>query len=348
MGRQFSGYDGLVHLETHAFVDLQVNGFAGVDFNDSATTVEDYQRALSTIWTTGVTRLFPTIITADLAKMRHCLETAAFAAEMPVMGPSIAGIHLEGPWISPQDGPRGAHPRQQVRGPNREEFSSLQEAARGRIKIVTLAPEVDGAMAMIEWLVSQGVVVGIGHSAANAPRIADAVRAGARLSTHLGNGCAETMHRHHNLIWEQLAADQLWASFIVDGHHLPRAMLRPMIRAKGIARSFLVTDATAPAGCAPGLYRFGDQEVELTAAGRVQLAGTSRLAGSALRMDQAVANTVRLTGIAWEDALAMAGTQAAAAVGLSFPNDRVRLEISGEIIVVCSTIRGGETLWEKR
>jgi N-acetylglucosamine-6-phosphate deacetylase len=136
-------------------------------------------------------------------------------------------------------------------------------------------------------------------------------------------------------------------------------MVKAMIRAKSAARSFLVTDATAPAGCAPGPYKFGDQNVELTAEGRVQLSGatseatsgatsgTSRLAGSALRMDQAIANTVRFAGIAWEEALAMAGPQAAAAAGMSFPNDRVVLEISEQEIVVCSTIREGETLWEK-
>jgi len=348
-----------VLVETHAFVDLQVNGFAGVDFNDPASTAEDYQRALSAIWTTGVTRLFPTIITADCGNMRLCLETAALAAEKPAIGPSIAGIHLEGPWISPDDGPRGAHPRQHVRKPHREEFLRLQDSSRGRIKIVTLAPEIEGAMSMIDWLAAQGVVVSIGHSTANAAQILDAVRAGARLSTHLGNGCAETMHRHHNPIWEQLAEDRLCASFIVDGHHLPPAMVKAMIRAKSAARSFLVTDATAPAGCAPGPYKFGDQNVELTAEGRVQLSGatseatsgatsgTSRLAGSALRMDQAVANTVRFAGIAWEEALAMAGPQAAAAAGMSFPNDRVVLEISEQEIVVCSTIREGETLWEK-
>jgi N-acetylglucosamine-6-phosphate deacetylase len=334
-------------LSTIGFVDLQVNGFAGVDFNDPACTVEDYQTAVAATWTTGVTRLFPTIVTADGVNMRHCLETASLAAETRPIGPSIAGIHLEGPWISPEDGPRGAHLRQHVRKPDREEFSRLQESAQGRIKVVTLAPELDGAIDMIEWFTAQGVLVSIGHSMASSAQIGDAVRAGARLSTHLGNGCAETIHRHHNLIWEQLASDELCASFIVDGHHLPPAMLKSMIRAKSVARSFLVTDATAPAGCDPGPFKFGDQDVELTAAGRVQLAGTSRLAGSALRMNDAVANTVRLAGVSWEDALAMAGPQAASAVGMSFPNDRVSFEISDDKLSVCATIREGETLWAK-
>ena len=174
---------------------------------------------------------------------------------------------------------------------------------------------------------NQGVVVALGHTAASARAIDDAVRAGARLSTHLGNGCAGMLDRHDNPIWPQLAADSLRTSFIADGHHLPPAALKAMIRAKGVRQSLLVTDATAPACCPPGRFQFGGMDVELTPAGRVQLAGTSRMAGSALRMDDAVSNAVRDAGISWADALAMAGEQPAAAMGMSFPRDRVQAEI---------------------
>ncbi len=342
-----------------AFCDLQVNGFAGTDFNSPDVSMAGYARAVEELWKTGVTRFLPTIITAGHAEMCRCLRAAALAAQAPRMGASIAGIHLEGPWVSPDDGPRGAHPRRHVRAPDAQEFLRLQDAAAGRIRLVTLAPEWPGAPAIIAWLVEQGVHVAMGHTAATAAQIADAVRAGARLSTHLGNGCAEMLHRHHNPIWEQLACDELSVSLIVDGHHLPPAVVKSMIRAKGPGRIFLVTDASAPAGCLPGRYQLGEAEVELTSAsgpadiGRVVLHGgadtadsPARLAGSALRMDQAIANTVRFAGVSWEQALAMAGPIPAAAAGLSFPNDNVLVECHGHGLVIHRVFREGELLWQ--
>jgi N-acetylglucosamine-6-phosphate deacetylase len=328
-------------LASHAFFDLQVNGFSGIDFNDPAITAAQYQPAIQKMWTTGVSRCLPTIITASQEVMCLCLKTAAQAAELPRIGPSIAGIHLEGPWISPHDGPRGAHPRSHVRPPDQDAFLRLEESAQGMIRMVTLAPELDGAAGFIAWLVEKGVAVSIGHSAASAQQIRDAISAGARFSTHLGNGCADTMHRHHNPLWEQLAADDLTASFIVDGHHLPAAVVKSMLRVKG-ERAILVTDATAPACCPPGRYKFGGADVELTQENRVQLAGTTRLAGSALRMDDAVALTVEWAGVPMDTALAMAGTRPAAAMGMSFPEDRVILDG----FKVVETIRGGETVWK--
>jgi N-acetylglucosamine-6-phosphate deacetylase len=165
----------------------------------------------------------------------------------------------------------------------------------------------------------------------------------------LGNGAAEMIHRHHNVIWEQLADDRLSASFIMDGHHLPRAMAKSMLRAKGVARSVLVTDAVAPAGCPPGRYRLGEQEVELTPEGRVHLAGTRRLAGSALRMDRAVAKAVDLAGVPLADALRMAGPQPAALLGREFPRDHVLLNWEagppGPRVQIRAAVREGELVW---
>ena len=145
---------------------------------------------------------------------------------------------------------------------------------------MTLAPEVPGALGLIEQLASAGVKVAIGHTAASPDQIADAIAAGATLSTHLGNGCASMLPRHPNVIWEQLAADGLFASLIADGHHLPAATVKAMVRAKGVERTILVTDAIAAAGCAPGRYRIGAVECELGPDGRVSLPGTPFLAGS--------------------------------------------------------------------
>ena len=195
-------------------------------------------------------------------------------------------------------------------------FERRQEAARGRIVLVTLAPEVEGAIALIEWLVTTGVRVAIGHTAATGDQIAAAVSAGATLSTHLGNGCAADLPRHPNLIWDQLADDRLHASVIVDGHHLPASTVKAMTRAKGPERTILVSDAIAAAGCNPGRYTIGGVECELHGDGRVSLPGTPFLAGSSLTLDRAIENTVRFTGLPVADVSAMASTGPARYIGM--------------------------------
>jgi N-acetylglucosamine-6-phosphate deacetylase len=294
------------------FFDLQVNGFAGVDFNDPRTTPDEVARALAAMRTTGVTRCLPTLITSSLETFAACAASVLACGDA-----AVAGVHMEGPYISAEDGPRGAHPREHVSAASVDDFERRQAAADGRILLVTLAPEVPGALALIEHLVMRGVRVAIGHTAATSVQVADAVRAGATLSTHLGNGCASMLPRHPNVIWDQLACDALRASFIVDGHHLPPATVKSMVRAKGVGRSILVTDATAAAGCPPGRYRLGALDVELDATGRVAAPGATNLAGSALTMDRAVANTVRFTGLTLEEVLPMASTHPAAYLGLA-------------------------------
>jgi N-acetylglucosamine-6-phosphate deacetylase len=223
---------------------------------------------------------------------------------------------MEGPYLSPDDGPRGAHPRAFVRGADVDDLRRRQEAAGGRIRLVTVAPEAPGVLKVIEHLVGGGVRVAIGHTSATPAQIADAVSAGATLSTHLGNGCAQVLPRHPNVIWEQLADDRLMASFIVDGHHLPAATVKSMVRAKTPGRSILVTDAIAAAGMPPGRYTLGGQEVELSPAGRVAAPGAPNLAGSALRLDVAIGKTVRFTGLVLEDVVPMASTRPAEYVGV--------------------------------
>lgn len=298
-------------------IDLQVNGFAGVDFNDPEAPLEEIARAIRDIRSTGVTRFFPTVITGSPHRMIGAFARLARAKRELSEGSSIAGIHVEGPFISPDDGPRGAHPREHVRPPDRQEFLRMQEAAEGNIRLVTLAPETPEAIALIEFLVERGVVVSLGHTAAAAGQIRGAIKAGATMSTHLGNGAHSILPRHPNYIWEQLAADELYASFIADGIHLPPSFVKCALRAKGIDRSVLVTDATSPANCQPGRYRLGDMEVELTPENRVQITGTDRLAGSALRMDRGVENLIRFAGLTLEQALRMATVNAAKAVNLS-------------------------------
>jgi N-acetylglucosamine-6-phosphate deacetylase len=306
-----------MNVDSAGFCDLQVNGFAGVDFNRPGLTEDALERAAAALRRTGVTRFLPTLITAPLESFAACARVLA-----RWRSPAMLGIHAEGPYLSPTEA-RGAHPAAHLRPASREDFARRQDAAEGRIVLVTLAPEVPGALELTAHLVAAGVRVAIGHSNASPEQIRDGVRAGATLSTHLGNGCAGGLPRHPNLIWEQLAADELQACFIADGHHLPPATLKAMVRAKTPARSLLVTDATAAAGAPPGRYGLGELEIEKSAAGRVTLPREGKLAGSALTLDEAVGRAARETGTPITEVLAMASTQPAAAIGAA-PAGRVR------------------------
>lgn len=298
-------------VELPGLVDLQVNGFVGVDFTDPALTTDGVLKAVAAIERTGVTRFLPTLITSSLETFVTCARTLVRTKHA-----AIAGIHMEGPYISPEDGPRGAHLRAFVRGADVDDFRRRQDAAEGRIRLVTLAPEAPGALPLIEHLVASRVKVAIGHTGATGAEIQDAVKAGATLSTHLGNGCANMLPRHPNVIWEQLGEDRLLASFIVDGHHLPPATVKAMVRAKTPARTILVTDAVGAAGMPPGRYTLGGLEVELSPEGRVAAPGAPNLAGSALRLDVAIGNTVRFTGLPLEEIVPMASTRPADYLGI--------------------------------
>lgn len=295
------------------WVDIQVNGFAGVDYNSPATPHEEIARSVHVQYSAGVTRFYPTVITGSPDDMLGALKNLARAKDTLAEGVAMDGFHVEGPHISPDEGPRGAHPKRCVRPPDIDEFRRWQEATDGRVRLVTIAPEWPQAPRYIEAVVAQNVVVSIGHTAAEARHIADAVSAGATMSTHLGNGAHGVMRRHPNYIWEQLAEDRLRASFIVDGIHLPGSFLKVALRAKGVERAVLVTDASSPAGCAPGRYRLGKQDVDLTADNRVVLAGQDRLAGSALKMDRGVENLMRLGELSLADAVRLATVNAARA-----------------------------------
>lgn len=292
-----------MRIELPGLFDLQVNGFGGIDFNAPDLTVDRAAEALERMRATGVTRCLPTLITSSFAQFAGSARVLARTTST-----AVAGIHMEGPYLSAEDGARGAHPREHVMPASVDDFNRRQDAADGRIVLVTLAPEVPGAVALIDHLVASGVHAAIGHTAATPQQIGEAIAAGATLATHLGNGCAQMLPRHPNVIWELLAADGVFASFIVDGHHLPPATVKAMVRAKGARKTILVTDAIAAAGCAPGPYSIGGVDCDLGEDGRVSLPGTPYLAGSSLTMNRAIANTVRFTGLPLDEVIPMAST----------------------------------------
>ena len=295
---------------TPALIDIQMNGFAGFDLNVATVTSEDVSAMVRALWRVGTGFLCPTVVTGSFEGIGNSLRAILKACEVDSrVAHSVLGIHLEGPYISAEDGPRGAHPLEHVREPDWDEFQRWQDIAEGQITIVTLAPEKKGAIPFIKKLVANGVVVALGHTAAAADDIRAAIDAGARLSTHLGNGAHALIRRHPNYIWEQLGADELWASLIVDGHHLPPTVAKSMIRAKTLDRCLLVSDAVALAGMQPGIYQFAGKSVELTAERCVRLVGTEYLAGSAIELARGIENSVRFAGISLKEAVSLATLQ---------------------------------------
>lgn len=308
-----SGQRGRARYLAPGFIDLQVNGYAGVDFCAPGASMRDIGRAIDAILATGTTRIFPTVITGMPDTMLGSIEMLAKARAALPHGRVMEGLHIEGPHISPNDGARGAHPKAAVRPPSIEEFDRWQEAAGGLIKIVTVAAEWEDAPAYIAHITSKGVVAALGHQEATEEQIHTAVMAGATMSTHLGNGANASLPRHPNYLWTQLAEDRLWASLIVDGIHLGKSFLTVALRAKGLDRAVLITDAVAPAGCEPGQYKLGEVEVILHPDGKVTLTNEMRLAGSSLRMDRGIENLMRLCGLTLRDAIRMATTNPAKA-----------------------------------
>jgi N-acetylglucosamine-6-phosphate deacetylase len=289
-------------------IDLQVNGFAGYDVNSEELTTETIIGLVDVMLSKGVTCFAPTIITAPEEKICHALSVIAQARRTQSrVAACIPFIHLEGPHISPLDGYRGAHPADAVRPPSIPKFERWQRLAEGHIGIVTLSPHFSESTAYVAALVKQGIHVAIGHTHASPEQICQAVDAGARLSTHLGNGIALEIPRHRNPLWAQLADDRLTATFIADGHHLPSDLLKVILRAKGIERSILVSDSVALAGMPAGVYTTPvGGHVELRPDGRLCVLGTELLAGATASLSQCVGNLVRLTGVSLYEALTMA------------------------------------------
>jgi N-acetylglucosamine-6-phosphate deacetylase len=304
-----------------ALFDLQINGCEGISFNSPRLDQEMVRRVIRVCRRHGIGALCPTLITNSAEALIHGFTTLRSACETDrEVARALPAFHLEGPYISGEDGPRGAHPRPHVRPPDWDEFRRFQDAAGGRIRLVTLAPELDGAISFIEKLTASGVVVSLGHTAASPACIRSAIQAGARLSTHLGNGSHAMLPRHDNYLWEQLAADDLWASVISDGQHLPPAILRCLVRVKTPLRTVVTCDASSLAGLSPGRYREWDQEFEILPTGRIVVPGTTFLAGSGVFTDTCVGHLLRTCGVSLAEAIDMAGTR---------PRELLRLEKRG-------------------
>lgn len=295
-------------------IDLQVNGFAGIDLNDGCVNTDRIHHLSDSLAAAGTTSWMPTIITAEASRIVDAIRVIHEArAERTQTRNAILGIHVEGPFISEEDGARGVHDPAHIR---RFDLTEVQHwrASGGPISILTLSPHSDAAISGIPYLLDEGIVVSIGHTHATPAQIRAAAAAGARMSTHLGNGIAPILPRHPNAIWAQLAAPELTVGLIADGHHLPFDTLEAMIRAK-LGAAFLVSDTTEVGGMPAGCYRTAvGGAVELSTTGRLSWSGTDLLAGAATPLMEGVRNVIAHTGIGVRRAISLATSVPAAQI----------------------------------
>ena len=312
-----SALSGSIPWVAPAFVDIQINGYGGQEFSSPNLTAEKVAEVVRGQYAFGVTRLCPTLTTAALDVLAHGLAAIHESAESSTeIGRRILGIHLEGPYFSTEDGPRGAHPKEHCRRPDWAEFQRLQDAAGGRICLLTMSPEFDNAAEFIARVVAGGVAVAVGHTGASGAQIRAAVDAGATLSTHLGNGAHRTLRRHPNYLWDQLAEDRLTASIIADGHHLPPEVVKSFVRAKTPQRIVLVSDLSGLAGLPAGRYTASGCELEILPDGRLVIAGQDQLlAGASRPIGVGVANVMRFAGVDLATAVDMATRHPARLLG---------------------------------
>ena len=300
--------------------DFQVNGFGGVDFQRDDLTSTEFAHAVAALRQHGTSGIFATLITDEIdALCRRFAALEKLCATVPSAGAAILGYHLEGPWLSPTPGYRGAHPAGPMRAPTFADYERLQAAAHGRLRLITLAPEWPGSAEFIAAVTQQGVHVSLGHTNASEAEIDAAIRAGARFCTHLGNGCPLELPRHDNIVQRLLARDELTACFIPDGIHLPKGVLKNFVRAKPNGRVLFTTDAMAGAGAPPGRYTIGPHLITVGADGVARQPGEKNFAGSTLTPDVGVRHIADWLNVTPEAAYHLWSTAPAAAFGITLP-----------------------------
>jgi len=272
--------------QTHpaGFVDLQVNGYLGIDFSALDLTIDKVRQVAERLRERGTVAFCPTLITSSEELYESNLPLFARCLKEPDLAGVILGLHLEGPFISPDDGARGAHPLQHVQAPSVRLLDRLRKLSDDSIAILTVAPERPGALALIDYAVKCGIVVSLGHHRADAETIRRACDLGAVASTHLGNGIMNMLPRHPNPLWDQLDEERLTAMLITDGHHLPASFIRVVTRVKGAGQLIVVSDSAPLAGFPPGEYDCMGQKVVLEQGGRIWNPVGQHLVGSSACM----------------------------------------------------------------
>ena len=348
--------DHVAYFVGPGLIDLQINGVNGIDFNLPTLSIADVINATHYLLSCGVTSFFPTVITNSDENIITILRTIDEACKSDeLVNACVTGIHLEGPFLSPLEGARGAHSEKYIKAPDWELFQKFREASGGRIRIVTLAPEWENAPAFISACRREGIIVSIGHSLASTQHIGNAVAAGASMSTHLGNGIPLMVRRHPNIIWDQLAADGLYTCIIADGIHIPDSFIKVAIKVKG--RSLMiVSDATCFAGMPPGEYESHiGGTVILDEDKRISLKSSPGiLAGAAKTLTEnievLVSHRLCTTGEAWQMAsVNISAFLTAHDVPVAAENsDLVIFKKEGNSIIVQCVIKGGKIVFDKK
>ena len=320
-------------------IDHQVNGYLSYSFTGVDLTQEKVRLITEAFWKEGITTYLPTLTTNSGDRLLKNFAIMSEAIQDPGIALSIPGFHLEGPYISPIDGFRGVHPKEHIRLPNWEEFYQWYEASGNRILEVTIAPELEGAMDFIENCQQLGIVVALGHHNGTTENIKQAADLGATVSTHLGNGCANLIHRHDNPIWPQLADDRLTASIIVDGFHLRPEEVQTFYKVKGPENTILVSDVVRLAGAAPGLYEDFNTQVEVTADGMVRMPSQDVLAGASFLITKGIENMMAFTNCSLPDAIHLASRNPARLLGLK---DRGEIAVGKRADLVLFTLKDGQ------
>jgi N-acetylglucosamine-6-phosphate deacetylase len=300
------------------YFDLQVNGYAGVDFNKDDLTPEELQRACEALDKDSIAGCLATIITEEIDQMAARLSRLVqLREELPLAKKIIQGLHIEGPFLSPEDGYRGAHPVDAIRPAEIDTMKRLLDAAQGLARLVTLAPEHDPGLRVTKFLVDNGVRVSAGHCNPTLDHLERAIDTGLTLFTHLGNGCPMLLPRHDNIIQRALSlSDRLWICFIADGAHVPFHALRNYLRVAGSERCIVVTDAIAPAGLGPGRYTLSRWDIVIGEDRVARAPDGSHLIGSAMTMPQAMLNLVQYCQLSENEALTMAAANPCKALGI--------------------------------
>lgn len=301
------------------FFDNQVNGFAGISFafGDSDLDSEGVEKATSELWKFGVTTYLPTLTTNSMDVLIRNFSILAKAVDNKKLLGSIPGFHLEGPYINPEDGYRGAHPKRYVKLPDWNEFMKMYEAADGKIMQVTVAPEMEGGLDFITNCSNKGIVVALGHHNAPAATVEAAISRGAKIATHLGNGAANMINRHNNPFWSQLSDDRYMISIICDSFHLLPEEIRVFYKVKGVNNTIITSDVTSYAALEPGEYKTETGEtIELTKEGMLRYPAQNVLYGSASPITKGVGHVMKVTGCTLAEAVQMASTNPSKLYGL--------------------------------
>jgi len=310
-------------IKIRGLVDLQVNGYKGVHFSDINLTRDDFVMACRGVFEAGTTAFLPTMITSPKEVYEHNLPIMAAVMREDEFSGRLLGFHIEGPFISAQNGARGAHDTQWISKPDVDYLKQLIDWAEGRVKLLTIAADPEGAEKLVRYAVSQGITVSLGHQMASEADLARLAQAGAVSLTHLGNGVPAMLPRHENPVWAGLGNDDLIAMIITDGHHLPVSILKTIIRTKRPERCVVVSDASSPAGLPPGKYEALGHQVVLEEGGLLRDLTTGYLGGSSASMLQCMNHLASLDLVGTDELLAMGFDNPLALIGLA-PKDVAR------------------------